>query len=572
MHLQSNPTFLSLDPIQHMSTFSPTNNENPDELPKLFVGPWVGELGVELLHWVGIARSAARSRHWGEVIASSWPDRSFLYKDFADRFVPITPPSEHTRGSKCYGYDESSSPWEDILNFERGDVWLSPFGDPDHFHRIRALAASESVFRDFSEGTQQLEERFDLLFHARATNKHNQVHKNWPVASWEALISSLPRNWRIASIGDPRGAHKIEGTEDLRGVSLDLLAAHCSAADMLVGPSSGPVHFAMQCGLPVLIWMGEHRHHYFPQWNPQDVPVVCFDKWQPSVEDVLARIRDLHLIVKSRRSPVRHIVFATKRSGHHAVTEWINQLNPSRHLVWLNDCVSTKIWTPPHCGSTIPTHHLLPKQLSEVFPRDLVTECGNQRRAFERVFSVEGAPIRLIPSLPEAVDAERIIFVLRDAANCVASFRRAFPQLVGREGFLGNSVREVIETYRDYLFEATGRTTLLGDLRSKTLFISYNRWHSDAAYRRLIAESLGCELYDLPRGVVSPYGPRSAFQHWSTNAEHLQTLNRWEDALPMQPLWVACRDPDLLQAEREFHGAALPLAGIEDVWGRLKSK
>lgn len=549
-----------------------THIDNPDELPKLYIGPWVGELGVELLHWVGIARAVAKSRRWGEVIAASWPDRSFLYEDFADRYVAITPPSEHTRGSKCYGYDESARPWGGILDTGRGDVWLNPFGDDDHFHRIRALAASESVFRNYAEATQEPDERFNLLVHARATNKHNQVHKNWPVASWRTLVASLPGNWRIASIGDPRGAHKIEGTEDLRGISLKSLAAHCGAADMLVGPSSGPVHFAMQCGLPVVIWMGEHRHHYFPQWNPQDVPVVCFDKWQPSVEDVLARIRDLHLIVKSRCSPVRHIVFATKRSGHHAVSEWINQLNPSRYLIWLNDCVSSEVWTPPHYDSTIPTRHLLPKQLSETFPRDLVTEYGDRRRPPERVFSVEGAPLRLIASLPEAIEAERIVFVLRDAANCAASFRRAFPHLVGREGFLGNTVREMMETYRSYLYEATGRTSFLGNLRSKTVFVSYNRWHSDADYRRVIAESLGCELSDVPRGVVSPYGPRSAFQHWSTGAEQLQTLSRWEDALPMQPLWVACRDPEMLQAEREFHGAALPLAGIEEVWGQLKSK
>lgn len=64
---------------------------------------------------------------------------------------------------------------------------------------------------------------------------------------------------------------------------------------------------------------------------------------------------------------------------------------------------------------------------------------------------MEGAPLRLITGLPEAVEAERVAFVLRDAANRAASFPRAFPQLVGREGFLGNTVREMIETNRSDL-------------------------------------------------------------------------------------------------------------------------
>jgi hypothetical protein len=447
---------------------------------------------------------------------------------------------------------------------------MNPFGKPRRFHKIRALAASESTFRDFSSGVPRPAEPFDILIHARATNKCGQDHKNWPVNSWERLIAALPANLRVASIGDPNGAHKISGTEDLRGLSLDRLAAHCGSARMLIGPSSGPVHFAMHCGLPALTWMGEHRHHYYPQWNPLNVPVVCFDTWQPHVETVLARVRDLYEIASASHSPVRYLVVATqKRSGHHAVTEWMMNLDPSKRQIWLNDCVSRNLSTPPYCKSSVPTSRLLPKQIGEALPRDLVTVSGNERFTSERIYSVEGAPLSNIACLPEAKEARQIVFVLRDALNVAASYRLAFQKEFSKQGFLGEIVSAAITTYRDYLYEALGRTCILGDLRSKAIFVSYNRWHIDTVYRREISRILGCELADAERGIVSAFGPRSAFQSEKTPAHELRTLDRWRDAIDnheLQAIWTAARDAELVRAEREFHGSTIALTDIEEAW------
>lgn len=550
-----------------------SNHSRPEtgkELPKLFIGPWVGEFGIEILHWQGLARAAARSRPWGEVVVSSWPDRRFLYEDFADRFVPFTPPSTEVCGAKCRGYDESANPWKDLMDPIRGDKWMTPFGGSQHFFRLRALAGSESLFRNFAAGTPPPDESFDLLLHARATAKFKQDYKNWPVSSWETLVSSLPGKWRVASIGNRNGAHKIAGTSDLRGIELGELAAHCRSARMLVGPSSGPVHFAMHCGLPVVIWMGEHRHHYYPQWNPEDVPVVCFDTWQPKVEDVLARIRDLHLIGKSLQSPIRLLILGTKRSGHHAVGEWMTRLGPPTYQIWLNDCVSRSISTLPHCRTTVPCHRLLPKLLSEPWPRDLVTESGDDRRPHQRVISMEGALLRDVRDLPEARAAERIAVVIRDSANLAASLRKTFAGEIAKEGPLGATMRSFLASNQDYLREATGRSAILGDLAWKTVFISYNRWHTDAAYRRLIAEALGHPLVDDPRGTVSTFGPRSAFQPRETKAERLESLTRWHATLDAQSVWVACRDAETMRMEREFHGEAAPLSRIDDAWAEFR--
>ncbi len=543
------------------------------QLPKLFIGPWVGEFGIELLHWQGVARAAAKSRIWGEVVVASWPDREFFYSDFADRFVPFTPPTFHTAGANCHGFDTGRHFWEEELDEARGDVWLKAYGDPRDYLETVTHAASSSEFRDFSVGTSRPTNIFDILIHARATTKHNQGHKNWPVQHWENLVDALPTTWRVASIGDRMGSHKVTGTEDLRGISLDSLASHCVAAKMLVGPSSGPVHFAIHCGLPCVIWMGEHRHHYFPRWNPQDVPVICFDTWQPTVDAVLARIRDLSMIEESKRGHLRYLAFATKRSGHHAVIDWLTRLDPSLRHVWLNDCVSDDTRTHPHVSSLIPTKQLLPKRLSEPSPHDLVIQSGPPKAPPERILTLEGVPITDIPQIPEAQEAERILFIIRDSLNFVSSYAKTFPMDLRSGGYLGPVLTETLRTYRQYLQEALGKTCNLGGLRSKCLFISYNRWLTESSYRREISMNLGAELEDADLGIVAPYGPRSAFQPPGTGSGDLHTLERWRDNLNdfnRQAIWTACRTPEITADELAFHGPTVPAARIDDLWRTKK--
>ncbi|MCB1202887.1 MAG: hypothetical protein KDN18_01405 [Verrucomicrobiae bacterium] len=538
-------------------------------LPKLFIGPWVGEFGIELLHWQGVARSVANSREWGDVIASSWPDREYIYSDFVDDFVPYTPPTHHVCGASCRGYDENSLPWKERFCSERGDVWLTPFGKPKNYLTVRALAASHSTFIDFSERATITDGKFDLLIHARATQKHNQNHKNWPVANWERLVSSLPGDWKVASIGDPNGAHKILGTTDLRGISLQSLASHCKKAKMLVGPSSGPIHFAIHSRLPVVIWMGEHRHHYFPQWNPFDVPIACLDTWQPSVDSVLNKIRDIHFITKSQRSDLRYLVAATKRSGHHAVTEWLANLNPGTEFVWLNDCVSDHVRTYPNYPNTIPSRSLLPKNLNDPRIFDTVISIGTAKDTLSRIISIEGASVKEISLLPEAESAQYIVFVLRDAANLASSLQKGFPIDFGKFGYLGSPIQKMLATYREYLCEATGRTAILERFGSKVVFVSYNRWHTDPTYRSEISNRLGTSLVDTERGTVARYGPLSGFEAPETSADQLKTLSRWESGSDAPDFWTACRDSHLHQMELEFHEKNLPIPHLDNAFNRL---
>jgi len=534
--------------------------------PKLFIGPWVGEFGIEILHWQGLARTIAGDRAWSEVVVGCRRDRAFLYEDFADSIVVVEPPGGDTAGPRCDGYDGSLPPWGCRYQPDRGDVWLTPHVSRDHFRTIVMLAARRSTFRNFSSGVEQPSCAFDVLIHARATSKSGQRFKNWSVANWEALIDALPADIRVASVGSRSGAHKIRGTEDLRNASLAELAAHCDAAKLLIGPSSGAVHFALHCGLPVLTWMGNHRHHYHRPWNPERVPLVCLPTWQPHPDAVLRRFRDLWLIEETKRNPLGFLVIGTKRSGHHAVIEWLTRIHPDRCFTHWNDCVSATLRTPPEIPSNIPSDGLLPKQLNQLKPRDLIVRYNAHERRRERILSLEGPALHELHELPEAHEAKRIVFVLRDGMNLAASLQKAFHRQYGAAGYLHPALREMMEDYRQYLWEATGRGDRLGPLKEKTVFLSYDRWHVSKEYRRSMAQILGGSRIDVPRESVAGYGPRSGFQAPDTPADELATLERWTHGLRRHDFATVACPAELFEAEREFHGDCLPAADLDLAW------
>ncbi|MEI8020383.1 MAG: glycosyltransferase family 9 protein [Schlesneria sp.] len=90
-------------------------------------------------------------------------------------------------------------------------------------------------------------------------------NKQWPLEYWEELIKRLLAWSTVIEIGteiDPDD-HKQESTRywDLREkLSLDELIATVSAADLLVGPISGPVHIAAAFSIPSVVIYGGYEH------------------------------------------------------------------------------------------------------------------------------------------------------------------------------------------------------------------------------------------------------------------------------------------------------------------------
>ncbi len=90
-------------------------------------------------------------------------------------------------------------------------------------------------------------------------------NKDWPDASWAELIATLSRFATVIEIGVKDGASPSSSAGptyvDLRGdTSIPELVGAIEAADLYVGPVSGPMHIAAALGVPSVAIIGGYEH------------------------------------------------------------------------------------------------------------------------------------------------------------------------------------------------------------------------------------------------------------------------------------------------------------------------
>ena len=103
----------------------------------------------------------------------------------------------------------------------------------------------------------------------RRSSRNRTPNKNWPDAYWDILISRLRERATVIELGEASDTDSPVAEAnyiDLRGrTSLDGLVAAIAAADLYVGPSSGPSHIAAAAGTPeVVIYGGFEPAPYTP--------------------------------------------------------------------------------------------------------------------------------------------------------------------------------------------------------------------------------------------------------------------------------------------------------------------
>lgn len=264
---------------------------------KLFVGPWVGEFGWELFCWHGMVRAYVEGRRgeFGHVTVCSRAGHEFLYAGLYDRYCPIGITDEGTDMWKNRNVSV-----DDVMNF-RGYAdtigeyeWLKP----DNYRVDRRRAPHRFV--PFRNRCPLYPHGFDVLMHVRDTDKCGTGYRNWPVEHAKYVARTLARQGlTIACIGLRESSALISDTEDFRDIPLDELANLMSSSKVVVGPTSGPVHFATLCGTPQVTWMTKTAHEVRVRntWNPFKAPVRTLPSpsddhwrkrvmWLPAAEDI----------------------------------------------------------------------------------------------------------------------------------------------------------------------------------------------------------------------------------------------------------------------------------------------
>jgi ADP-heptose:LPS heptosyltransferase len=127
-------------------------------------------------------------------------------------------------------------------------------------------------------------------------------NKDWPDEYWEDLLDRLTARFSVIEIGASEQDHDARPDDhylDLRGkTGLEELVAAIGAADLHVGPVSGPVHIAAAVGTPGVVIYGGYEHPVcsgYP-WNINLYsPVHCAPCWLrspcPYDKDCLSRIK-----------------------------------------------------------------------------------------------------------------------------------------------------------------------------------------------------------------------------------------------------------------------------------------
>ena len=261
----------------------------------LLAGPFLGELGWELFCWQGYVR--AKSKDFDKTIVISRPLNKHLYEDFAE-VVEFDPESNLT---EAWGCNNAKSPNELIKKVkEEKGVTAILFGDFDIGYRCQTDGLhtlsdkfKEQIFYQYGN-LSSLPFTIDVVIHAR--NKDTGEFRNWSKDKWQQLVDKLNKehDLHIACIGGSDSFH-LENTEDMRMIEMNKLTNVLHSSNMIVGPSSGPLHLASLCGTKQIVWSTEHnRKRYENDWNPFNSEVVFYsdEDWDPSVDSIYNIISD----------------------------------------------------------------------------------------------------------------------------------------------------------------------------------------------------------------------------------------------------------------------------------------
>ncbi len=254
-------------------------------------------------------------------------------------------------------------------------------------------------------------------------------------------------------------------------------------------------------------------------------------------------------------------MFGMRRSGNHAIADWILRNVPGDASVFLNNCAPGK--SPLRGFRMIEVNRTLVS--ARAAHGDLATSCAPAAPNGALLFSYEdtlpddtrrGQPVsgRFDDT---AIAADVIVY--RGFLNWAASLLRKLQDNPGYSASRRASILlRAIDSYAAML-------ALAEDETPRFVGICYDDWLTSQPYRAERLQRLGLEPRDDSLGAVQRYGGGSSFQKDATDAADLATTRRAEqmadDPEFTAILDIACRDTALADVlSRSFPADAEALA------------
>ena len=258
----------------------------------LIVGPYAGEFGPEIMDFQSYVRWFRRK--YREIHVITYPGRDPLYRGCIVH--------AHDFDLRTAGYCYGRISHTEITRYARDFARAHDLTDYDMFSTLHMDTRwhRRLLFRQEHEVISPLvppESNRRILFHFRNIDKSGPDRsRNFrPDLVAETCELCLGAGIEITCIGHPKYSLCPPGCEDRRTENLEQTIAEMASGRLVAGELSGPLHLALFCARPVLIWApGADRIAYAFKRNPfrQRIFVVRYDTTNPSPEEILEALRD----------------------------------------------------------------------------------------------------------------------------------------------------------------------------------------------------------------------------------------------------------------------------------------
>lgn len=292
----------------------------------VFAGPFLGEFGWELSHWIPHVRWLKETQYkHNHLVVASYPDRKCLYRGIVDRFIPL--PDwflKEEYDCDCFEALAPSDVYGKLIEYFRTQYKKSPFSKfietrtPRGFNhilreqnhvRFRPFYPSleaEKICQEFigSHNNKPLviifaREVFRKMFLEINRNTPEDCSKlpdlptrNWPRSHWEFLFDLLYEKYGeeiTFVIGGTRKGNCLDNIEKEGVISLidinskfpsvdglDITIAFLRNSILSISSQSAPTHLSLQCNCPSFVY-GHELHRHVNADNPFKTPVTFLE-------------------------------------------------------------------------------------------------------------------------------------------------------------------------------------------------------------------------------------------------------------------------------------------------------
>ena len=259
-------------------------------------------------------------------------------------------------------------------------------------------------------------------------------------------------------------------------------------------------------------------------------------------------------------------IFGMRRSGNHAIANWLQRNAPNGQSVFLNNCKPNtdpfRTFRSIEVDGKIAPQRKARKNLSSVAGR--LDDDAMLLFSYEDVTPAMFASVQAVSGPFDETLITGDVLVYRSFLNWSASLLKKMQgndsySLLRRNAIL----LQAIDHY-GVLLRQVEEADELG-----FTCICYDDWVRSAKYREMVLDQLDLPLRDNSLGQVQSYGGGSSFQKQASSADELETSRRWqkmaEDPEFAAVLNLAAHDTKLTpRLERLFPRDAALLARIVD--------